>query len=268
MKTKVTFSWAIILLLIMVSCSDGEQSIDEIPPVLTDPPDSFVMPKSETFTFSSNGTNIIGKIYLPDSYETNHNLPAIYLLDYQEQHFALATDETEQVIKGVQNINDFDALVVILDAHLDIDAKPDTFREHYEVFKDMTSYVDANYTDNTTRTFIARGSEAGVVLLTLLSEDQETSVFNNFIATDSPAHFNDAVMNLIENNNVPEDLSGKKLHFSFSSSNDRDNCLALINSFKVADYPWLMSESIEYTSTYETTYPTSFGEGLKFVFEE
>ena len=32
--------------------------------------------KIETFTFSSNGTIRKGKIYLPDSYEKNNNLPA------------------------------------------------------------------------------------------------------------------------------------------------------------------------------------------------
>ncbi len=30
----------------------------------------------ETFTFSSNGTTTKGKIYLPDSYATNNDLPA------------------------------------------------------------------------------------------------------------------------------------------------------------------------------------------------
>ncbi|MEK6221923.1 MAG: hypothetical protein N2D54_06710, partial [Chloroflexota bacterium] len=33
----------------------------------------------ETFTFSSSGKTLKGKIFLPDSYETNKNLPAIFL---------------------------------------------------------------------------------------------------------------------------------------------------------------------------------------------
>lgn len=273
MKTRSAFSLVIVLLLIMVCCSnDGELPIQEpvihTPVTITPVQDTFVMPKSETFTFSSNGIDIKGKIYLPDSYETNKDLPAIYLLDYKEQHFNVATDETEQVVKGIQKIIGLDALVITLDAHLDIDAQPATFGEHYEVFKNMSKYVDANYTDNTSRTFIARGSEAGIVLLALLSEDQASPLFKNFISTDSPSSFNDAVIKLIENSNIPEDLEDKKLHFSFSNSNNRSNCLELINSFEEAQYPWLKFESVEYTSNYETTYPTSFAEGLKFVFEE
>ncbi len=268
MKTRSAFSLVIVLLIIMVCCSNDEElAIWEL---VIDTPvtNTFVMPKSETFIFSSNGIDIKGKIYLPNSYETNKDLPAIYLLDFREQHFNVATDETEQVIKAVQKISGLDALVITLDAHLDIDAQPNTFEAHYEVFKNMTKYVDANYTDNTSRTFIARGSEAGIVLLALLSEDQASPVFNNFISTDSPSSFNDAVMDLIEGSNVPEYLEDKKLHFSFSTSNNRSNCLELINSFEEAKYSWLKFESVEYTSTFETTYPTSFAKGLKFVFEE
>ena len=82
----------------------------------------------ETFTFSSNGTNTKGKIYLPDSYATNKDLPAIYLIDFTEQHFKLATDEFEKVIDGVQQIKGFDALVVSLENIPDIDAEPNISR--------------------------------------------------------------------------------------------------------------------------------------------
>ena len=268
MKTKVKFSWVLAILLILGSCSDSDDSmggVTVLPDPDPDPDPVFVFPKSETFTFLSNGIDIKGKIYFPDSYQLNGNYPTIYLLDYKEQHFQVATDETEQVIKGVQKIAGLNALVVSLDAHLNIDTKPNEFRDYYEVFKNMTLYVDANYTSSTSRTFIARGSEAGIVLLALLSEDQTSSVFGNFIATDSPPIFNNAVMDIIKNDNVPEDLIGKKLHFSFSSSNDRDNCFALINAIEDAKYPWLKFASFEYTTDYLATYPYSFADGLKFV---
>lgn len=267
-EIKKSFGWVITLLMIMVSCSNS--NIVEMSPDL---PISEPIPeptfRSEKFTFTSGGINTIGKIYLPSSYKTNNDLPAIYLLDYQEQHYEVTTDEFEQVIEGVKRITGLDALVVTLDAHHDIDAVPSAYRDYYDVFKNMTSYVDANYTNNTSRTFIAKGSEAGVVLLALLSEDQESSVFNNFIATDSPPSFNEFVIEMIDKNNVPEDLVDKKLHFSFSTSNDRNSCSALINSFENAHYPWLTFESIEYTtSDFNNTYPISFAEGLKFVFKK
>ena len=98
----------------------------------------------ETFTFLSNGTTTKGKIYLPAAYETNENLPAIFLIDYTEQHFKIATDEFEKVIDGVRQIGGFDALVVSLDGIPDIDAEPETFQNQYEVFKNMALMLTVN----------------------------------------------------------------------------------------------------------------------------
>jgi len=262
--------WAIVLLLVMASCSKDEES--PLPQLRNEPEEETSLLDSltiETFTFVSNGQDIEGKIYLPDAYETNNDLPAIFLIDYQEQHFAVATDEFEQVIRGVLQIEDFEALVVTLENIPNIDAKPNTFKRYFEVFRNMTIYVNGKYTNNTSRTFIGKGSEAGVVLQTLLNEDPEANIFDNYIATDSPASFNNVVINLNQNNSVQENILDKKLHFSWSTSNDRTNCLALINSFEEAQYPWLKFQYVEYTnSDYENTYPTSFADGLEFVYKQ
>ncbi len=225
--------------------------------------------KAETFTFLSNGVDTKGKIFLPASYETNRNLPAIYLIDFTEQQFKLATDEFEKVVDGVRQIQGFDALVVTLEEHLDIDSKPEAFQEYYDIFKNMTSYVVSNYTNNTSRTFIGRGSEAGIVLMTLFLEDSESSVFENFIVTDPAGSFNSAVIQMIEKDDFPENKLNKRLHFSFSTSNNYDECTTLISMINEAEYPWLQFESLEYTnSNYENTYPASFAAGIKYVFNK
>ncbi len=225
--------------------------------------------RTETFTFSSNGVATEGKIFLPASYETNRNLPAIYLIDFTEQQFKLATDEFEKVVAGVQQIQGFDALVVTLEEHLDIDSKPEAFQEYYDVFRNMTSYVDGKYTNNTSKTFIGRGSEAGIVLMTLFLEDSESSVFENFIVTDPAGSFNSAVIQMIEKDDFPKNKQSKKLHFSFSTSNNYDQCTTLINMINEAEYPWLQFELLEYAnSNYENTYPASFAAGIKYVFNK
>ena len=223
----------------------------------------------ETFTFSSNGAMTKAKIFLPATYERNKNLPAIYLVDFTEQHFNVATDEFEKVIEGVQQIKEFDALVVTLESIPDINAEPETFHEHYQMFKDMASYVDDNYTDNNSRTFIGKGSESGIVLIALLQDDTRDEVFDNFIATDPSGLYATAVIELLEMGYLPENKSNKKLHFSFSTSNNRKKCTKLVKLFNEAQYPWLQFESVEYTdSNYENTYPISYAEGMKFVFEQ
>ena len=247
----------------------GVFSFSSIGEVIIDTKDSKTFSKTETFTFLSNGTNIRGKIFLPAQYETNNNLPAIYLIDFTEQHFKLATDEFEKVIDGVKQIQGFDALVVSLENIPDIDAEPETFQDQYEIFKNMTSFVDSKYTNNSSRTFIGKGSEAGIVLMALFLENPENAVFDNFIVTDPSPKYTSAIINLIENDNFPKNKLTKKLHFSFSTSNDRATCTKLINLIKEARYQWLQFESVEYTnSDYESTYPISYAAGIKYIFNK
>ena len=133
-KMKYTIGFIIMILGIISFLSAGD--------IMINPNEIIPSSRIETFTFSSNGTATKGKIFLPTSYETNKNLPAIYLIDFTEQHFKLTTDEFEKVIDGVEQIQGFDALVVSLENIPDIDAEPETFQNQYEVFKNMASYVD------------------------------------------------------------------------------------------------------------------------------
>ena len=263
MKAQIKFILvSIILTFVIVSFSNSGE-------VMIDTNEATALSKTETFTFLSNGTTTKGKIFLPASYETNKNLPAIYLIDFTEQHFKLATDEFESVIDGVKQIQGFDALVVSLENIPDIDSEPETFLDEYEVFKDMAVYVDSKYTNNSSRTFIGKGSESGIVLMALFLENQETSVFENFIVTDPSPKYASAIINLIEKDNFPKSNLNKKLHFSFSTSNDRTKCIKLINLIKEAQYQWLQFESVEYTnSDYENTYPISYAAGIKYIFNK
>lgn len=265
MKQKTNFiTRAVILVLGIFTFSFSTISVDKKDSVVA----SFSY-RTETFTFSSNGKDYKGKIYLPDSYNSNKNLPAIFLIDFTEQHFKLATDEFEKVIDGVQQIQDFDALVVSLNEIADINAEPENFQEHYAIYKNMAAYVDGKYTSNQSRTLIGKGSESGIVLKALLLEDTENTVFDNFIATDPSGLYGSEIIRMLENKDFPQNKGNKKLHFSFSTSNDRAKCMKLIALFDDAQFPWLQFESIEYSdSNYENTYPISFAEGIEYVFKK
>jgi hypothetical protein len=230
-------------------------------------PQATTSSRIETFTFSSNGREVRGKIYLPGAYEGNLNLPAIFLIDFTEQHFKMATDEFEKVIEGVGQVQGLDALVVTLDGIPDVDAEPGMFQEHYELFRSMTAFVDGKYTNNPSRTFVGKGSESGVVLMALLLEEAETPAFDNFIATDPSSMYSSAIIEMLENETFPTNKVSKKLHFSFSTSNDRALCTRIIDLLDGAQYPWLTFEATEYTdSDYENTYPISYAGGIRFVF--
>jgi predicted alpha/beta superfamily hydrolase len=221
----------------------------------------------ESFSFSNNGTPTKAKIYLPPSYASNKNLPVIYLIDFTEQHVKLATDEFEKVINGVNQIAGFEALVVSLEGIPDIDAEPDSFQDHFDIYKNMATYVAGKYSNNRSRTFIGKGSEGGLVLMALFVEQNKNTMFHNFIVTDPSPKYSQAVINLIEKGEIPENKVNKKLHLSFSTTNNRFLCNDLIKHINDAQFPWLQFESKEYeTSDHENTYPIAFAEGLQYVF--
>ena len=249
--------------IIFGACTEksDDPNISPLPP--TPSSDTLV---TETFTFLSNGTATEGKIYLPGAYDTTSNLAAIYLIDYTEQDFAIAKNEFNEVVAGVQQIESFDALSVTLKEHPDIDAIPQDFEDYYQIFNSMTFYVDDNYTTNTTRTFIGRGSEAGIVMMALFLEDSASSVFDNFIVTDPSSSFMDSIIDILENDDFPQNKSDKKLHFSFSTSNNQAKCNQIISLLNTAQYSWLEFETVAYTTDYENTYPISFTDGLDYIF--
>lgn len=254
----IVLLFTLFLLLISSHPAKGKQAVE--------PVDSS---RIDTFIFMANGKALKAKVFLPAAYADNKDLPAIFLIDYTEQHFKLAKDEFEKVIEGVQQIKGFDALVVSLANIPDIDAEPETFKASYEVYKNMSVHVNNTYTTNITRTFIGKGSEGGMVLMALFMEDPAHPVFTHFIATDPSGLYTSALIEKIESNNFPQNKRKLKLHFSFSTSNDRVKCMKFIEALHAANYPWLQLQTKEYTtSNYENTYPVSFAEGLKYIFEE
>ena len=61
-----------------------------------------------------------------------------FLMDYTEQHFKLATHKFKKVTDGILQIERFYALVVSLENIPDIDTEPETYLEHWNVFKNIT----------------------------------------------------------------------------------------------------------------------------------
>ena len=255
----------VFTIMIFTSCSsDGIEETDSIAtPKPT--PTPIAADKRETFLFSSNGINIKGEIFIPSAYENDKNLPAIYLFDFPEQNSAVvATDEFDIVIGAVKNIK-LNALVITLDEYKDNKMiLPGEFQEYGNNFRSMTSYVDQHYTSNTSRTFIGRGNEANMVLMTFFFEEQENSVFQNFIATDA-LHVGD-MQALLEREAIPQENESKKLHYS---NTDEDRNAAVINAMREQELPWMEFEFVNYPNmTYENGYRTAFTDGIKFIFEE
>lgn len=224
--------------------------------------------RTEAFEFSSNGVATQGKVHLPESFEPGMELATIYLIDYAEVHDEVALDEFETVIDSVNQIEGLNALVATLEEIPEVRAELSNYQEFADVFRDMADHIDENYATSTSRTFIGRGHEAGVLLLELLGEGPDESAFDNYVGTDSPTDFTRAAVSILRTEDFSQAASSKKLHFSFSAANNVFAQTLLADLVDEAGYPWLEFESVFYSdSHFNNTYPTAFADGLKFVFE-
>ncbi|GAB4301372.1 MAG: hypothetical protein Kow0098_29480 [Ignavibacteriaceae bacterium] len=70
------------------------------------------------------------------------------MIDFAEQHFNIADDDFEKLIEGIQQFKGLDALVITLKKQPDINTKPQSSQKYYNQFKELASYVDDNYTNN------------------------------------------------------------------------------------------------------------------------
>lgn len=193
-------------------------------------------------------------------------LATIYLIDFAEPQPVL--DEFETVIDSVNQIDGLNALVATLAETPETVTDPSKYQESADVFRDMANHIDANYSSSSSRTFIGRGFAAGVVLLELFGEGPDEAAFDNFVATDPDTRFTIPVVSILETEDFSQAASSKKLHFSFSRSNNVVAMTQLADLIDEADYPWLQYESVYYSDSYfDSVYPTAFADGLKFVFE-
>ena len=248
----------IMISLLIASC--GDDTTDTPPP----PAQSSI----ENFSFISAGNTVEGKIYLPASFEKDDRFVSIFLLDYQEQDHEVALDEFDRIIAIVKSIENLDAVVVTLKDLIDLETDPSMIADQYQLFKDMAGYVDDNYTNNSSRTFIGRGSEGGLIQLALLEEDPSSAIFDNFISTDPSDPFINNMLFKIQNGTVPDYVETKKFHFSYSADANIANCRALEDLINEADFDWLNFSSIYYQDNiFEDAYPDAFNDGLQFVFQ-
>ena len=266
MKSLFNLSLLFATFLVVSACSKDND--DD----MIDPMDDETLPRIEFFTFNSNNADHNAKVFLPESYETNSNLPVVYLLDTTEPPlFETGLDEFEQVTFATDAIPDFEAIVVSLRDIIVRDyTEYDSTHYYYGLFNDMAKYVDTNYATGSSKTLIGRGNAGGMILLGLFQESGASHEFTNFVSVDIPGSAIELANVTVINNDFPtEDKEDMKLHFSFASEHQPDQNRALINRIHNNDYPWLTFASEEYADlNHETIYPQAYKDGLAFVFGE
>ena len=260
-------TFVIFLIGFLLACSDDEG------PSTTDPgKDITKIPTQwvETFTINSNGKLWKAKIHISgeynsntDEYSYNKDLPAIYLVDTKEVSHAVAYDEFETVVAASQ-LGGLNVLVITLEDFLPYRLISE-YEDYSDIFHELASYIEANYSSNPSRTLIGRGTGCNMVLATLFLE--EPAVFQNFIATTGNGY--GYFIELMRSENFPQEKDNKKLYFALDGESDYDFNMRFINTINEKAYSWLEFKWAEYPDyMYTTSYPYVYADGIKYIFEE
>lgn len=217
-------------------------------------------------------------IFLPGAFETNKDLPVLYLLD-GKYYF-------EDVIEYTKEI-EFDAIIVGIGNHLseekfnlrNRDFLPGLVHNgvtggHLNFYKflseEVVPYIDQNYeNDHNSRSLVGHHAAGLFANFALLNEAPENSFFHGFLSINAEILNRYILENMADSLTFSPDAGTIKLHISQVTANKKAEWFDLLLKDKA--FPWLDFDlfSIEDTST-ESFNPVvvepSIKEGLKFIY--
>ena len=282
MKNLVLILTTLISLTLLGGC-DGGDTTDLGPDPGPDPgPPVSEYPKTELTTIKSNfvfdNYTYPVQIYLPKSYETNNNLPVIYVLDGKLN--------LNLVIGAIPNSTD--AIVVAFGdlAFKELwlrrweDLMPEDINCHgvngkhqdfYDfITKELIPYIDNKYNnDNTSRTLLGHSSAGLFTLVSMFAEDTQNVTFNNFIAGDpelacNPTYFDE----MLNDNDFPVVAEKFKFYLALSGDGDTAAVRQFSDDIIAKENPWLTYKYEEFlTESHLGVRDELFGSALRFVFE-
>ena len=272
MKNLILILTSLISLALLCGCSGDTTDLEPVSEY----------PKTERTTIEStfvydNYTYPV-RIYLPKSYETNNNLPVIYVLD-GKMNFDL-------VISAIPNSTD--AIVVAFGdlAYRQLwprrweDLMPEDINchsvngKHHDFYdfitKELIPYIDNKYiNDNTSRTLLGHSSAGIFTLVSMFIEDTQNVTFNNFIAGDpelacNPTYFD----RMLNNNDFPVVAEKFKFYLGLSGDGNIDAVRQFSDDIKAKEFPWLTFKYEEFLNEgHLGVRDDIFGSALRFVFE-
>jgi predicted alpha/beta superfamily hydrolase len=284
MKNLVLILISLISLTLLGGCEDV--TTDLIPDPEPDPePDTELpvseYPKTESTSIKSDFVydNYIYpvKIYLPKSYETNINLPVIYVLD-GKLSFDLVINEIQNSTDAiVVAFGDFayeeqwlrrweDLMPEGINCH-NVNGK---YQDFYDfITKELIPYIDNKYNNNnTSRTLFGHSSAGLFTLVSMFMEDTQNVTFNNFIAGDpelacNPAYFYE----MLKDNDFPVVAKKFKFYLALSGDGDIDAVRQFSDAIKAKEYPWLTFKYEEFINeSHLGVTDDLFRSALRFVF--
>ena len=278
MRNLVLILTKLFFLTVSSGCESGNTTDSEIDP---EPPVS-EYPKTESTSIKSNSVydnyTYPVEIYLPKSYETNNNLPIIYVLDGKmtfELVISAIPNSTDAIVVAFGNLalkkqwarRWEDLMPEEIDCH-NVTGKHQDFYDF--ITKELIPYIDNTYNnDNTSRTLLGHSSAGLFTLVTMFAEDTENVTFKNFIAGDpelacNPTYFD----GMLNDNDFPAVDEKFKFYLALSGDGDTDAVRQFSDDIIAKEYPWLTYKYEEFLNeSHLGVRDELFASALKFVFE-
>jgi len=217
------------------------------------------------------------QIYLPKIYNTNKNLPIIYLLDGKFNF-----DRVTNLVKSTN----IDAIVVGVGDFVAkkkwkrrwVDLLPESgchetggrnLDFYAFITKELVPFIDSKYdNDHTSRSLIGHSSAGLFTFISMFLEDPNNVIFHNFIASDPELGCDRLYFHKMLQKDYDFSSLDKKfnLYLALSSDGDIDAVRHFSEVIKAKEYSWLTFKYEEFLSeTHFGIIVPSFSSGLLFI---
>jgi len=275
---KILMFGCIAFILVITACTDNDPE-DQI---ITDPPEEvypITIKTSMTSNYALDKLNYPITIFLPKAFETNRNIPIIYILD-GKMNMQKAKDNvgsnTEAIFVG---IGDLASKEEWNRRWIDFSPTGTTCGngqgKHLNFYnfitKQLIPNIEKNYGINpSSRTLIGHSAAGIFTLVSLFLEDPKNVMFHNFIASDPILGCDsEYFIKLLDDNDFSNVDKKFKLYLAISIEGSVEVVKQFSEKVKEKEFSWLTFKYEEFFNEYHmSVVDPSFKSGLKFVFDE
>lgn len=261
------------IILVITACSSDNSDVDA--PI---PQKEF--PRTEIMSITSN--NVFDnysypiKIYLPASYETNKNLPIIYILDGELNLEKVKNNLNSSIEAILVGIGDFAAKEEWTRRFADF--MPGTICQgaqgkHLDFYnfitRELVPNIDINYdNDHNSRSLIGHSAAGIFTLVSMFLEDPENVLFHNFIASDPQLCDPDYFAEMLHDYDFSEGAKKFKFYLALSGEGNVTAVRQFAESIQAKEYTWLTFKYREFLNeSHLGVVDPSFKLGLNFIFQ-
>ena len=263
----LAFITCLSFILLNLSCNKEDDSMDPSDGATNQTVDDTLYSQSVLYDYPL-------RIFIPKEYETDKNLPIVYLLDGLLPSPLDNVIFYDEVVGSMQNIG-LKAILVAVGDRTGVDREIDFLaqgclgtEEGFNNFlsfltQELVPYIDNKYeSDHSKRTLIGHSHAGNFAINAFIREAPNNIIFHGYVSVD-PSECDNAILEgHIDNMDFPDNANIK-----FHLSQAQFDVEAVYNLLNEKDFPWLYLDFEDYPNEnhISVTRP-SIRKGLKFIY--